>query len=263
MWGSRAMVVLAVTAALSGCGDEKADDDGASGDDGSLLSGRTLVVTSIDNGGEPWGLARDSEARFTFDDTTMGITAGCNSLSGNYRLDGDRLIVDAIGGTEMGCPEQLMKQDAWLASLFEVPVTVGQDPLTFTSGNVVLRLNDREDIHPDLPVDGTHWVLDGMIDGDAVSSVPNGVEAWLEIAEGAVTLNTGCNQGSGTVIVGDTTLTFGPLATTRKLCKFTDNGGQEVGQTMLAVLDGETTYSITEHSLTITKGEQGLTFRVD
>jgi hypothetical protein len=30
---------------------------------------------------------------------------------------------------------------------------------------------------------------------------------------------------------------------------------------MLAVLDGRTTYTITERSLTITRGKQGLTFR--
>ena len=247
---------------LSGCGDEKADDDGAGGDDLSLLSGRTLVVTSIDNGGEPWGLAQDSEARFTFDDTTMGIMAGCNHLSGNYRLDGDRLIVDGIGGTEMGCSKQLMKQDAWLASLFEVPVTVGQDPLTFTSGIVVLRLDDREDIYPDLPLAGTHWVLDGMIDGDAASSVPGAREAWLDITEdGKVSANTGCNRGSGSATIDGATLTFGPLATTRMACS--ETAAQHVEGAMRAVLDGETTYSITERSLTITKGEQGLTFRAE
>lgn len=256
------VAVVAVCALAAGCGDETGGDDGAGGDDVSLLSGRTLVVTTVTDDGQPHDLVPGSQVRFTFDDTTMGITAGCNHLSGDYSLDGGRLTVGPIGGTEMGCSAPLMSQDAWLSGLFEEPVTVGGDPLTFRAGSVVLTVADREDVSPDLPLTGTHWVLDGMIDGDAASSVPNGVEAWLEIADGGTaTVNTGCNQGSGRVTVDDATLTFGPLATTRKLCKFTSNGGQEVEQIMLAVLDGETTYTITERSLTITRGQQGLTFR--
>ena len=253
--------IIAVCALAAGCGDETADD-AAGGNDVSLLAGRTLVVTGVTDDGKPHDLVPGSQVRFTFDDKTMGITAGCNNLSGDYDLDGDRLTVGAIGGTEMGCERPLMDQDTWLAGLFEAPVTVGGDPLTFRSGRVVLTVADREDVLPDRPLVGTRWRVDGLVSGDAVSSVPSGVEAWLEIAEdGRVTLNTGCNQGNGTVAVGDATLTFGPLATTRKLCKFANNGGQEVEQTMLAVLDGETTYDIVEQSLSITKGQKGLTLR--
>jgi heat shock protein HslJ len=255
---------FALLLSLVGCGDQSSDDDTHGSADKASLAGRTLVVTSIDNGGEPWGLAEGSEARFTFDDTTMGITAGCNNLSGNYRLDEDRLIVDGIGGTEMGCSKPLMKQDAWLASLFEVPVTVGEDPLTFTSGIVVLRLADREDVSPDRPIVGTRWRVDGLVSGDAVSSMPQDVDAWIEIADdGTVTVNTGCNQGSGPVTIGSGSLTFGELSLTRKLCKFAENGGQEVEQTMLRVLAGEAAYQIEERSLSITKGQAGLNLRAD
>lgn len=255
------VAVAAVCALAAGCGDETRDD-GAGGDDVSLLSGRTLVVTGVTDGGKPHALVAGTQVRFTFDrDDKVGVSTGCNSMGGTYDLDGDRLVLSAMSMTEMGCPEPQMSQEAWLAELLGNPITVGSDPLTFTIGAVVLTLADREDVSPDLPLAGTHWSLDGMINGDAASSVPAGMDAWLELTEdGTVTLNTGCNQGGGTVTVDDATLTFGPLATTRKLCKF-NNGGQEVEQTMLAVLDGETAYSITEATLTITKGEQGLTFR--
>jgi heat shock protein HslJ len=260
MWGIRAIAVLAVTAALSGCGEETGDDESSGGDDVSALSGRTLVVTAVTDDGRPHDLVPGSQVRFTFDDKAMGITAGCNNLSGDYTLDGDRLTVGPIGGTEMGCSAPLMDQDTWLAGLFEAPVTVGGDPLTFRAGSVVLTLADREDVSPDLPLAGTHWVLDGMIDGDAASSVPGASEAWLEVAEdGTVTANTGCNRGSGRVTIDDATLTFGPLATTRRACA--DPSAQQVERAILAVLDGETAYSITERSLTITKGDRGLTFR--
>lgn len=254
------VAVAAVCALAAGCGEETGDDGGAGGDDVSLLSGRTLVVIEVTNDGEPHPLVSGSQVRFTFDDKTMGITAGCNNLSGDYALDGDALTVGPIGGTEMGCPAPLMDQDAWLAGLFEEPVTVGGDPLTFRAGSVVLTVADREDVSPDLPLAGTRWRVDGLVSGDAVSSVPGGAEAWLEIAEdGTVRVNTGCNQGSGSVTVGDGTLTFGPLATTRRTCA--DDAAQQVEKAVLAVLDGETTYAIEERSLSITNGEKGLGFR--
>lgn len=258
------VAAVAVCALTAGCGDETGDDGGAGGDEVSLLSGRTLVVTAVTDGGQPHDLVPGSQVRFTFDDRTMGITAGCNNLSGGYALDGDRLTVGPIGGTEMGCPAPLMDQDTWLAGLFEAPVRVDGDPLTFTIGTVVLTVADREDVSPDRPLAGARWRVDSLVSGDAVSSVPNGVEAWMEITEdGTVTVNTGCNQGSGAVTVDDATLTFGPLATTRKLCKFTSNGGQEVEQKMLEVLAGEATYQIEEQSLSITKGRAGLGLRAD
>jgi heat shock protein HslJ len=254
--------VVAVCALAAGCGEETGDDGDAGGDDVSLLSGRTLVVTGVTNDGKPHSLVSGSQVRFTFDDKTMGITAGCNNLSGDYALDGDRLTVGPIGGTEMGCPAPLMDQDSWLAGLFEGPVTVGGDPLTFRAGSVVLTVADRENVSPDLPLAGTRWRVDGLVSGDAVSSVPGGAEAWLEIAEdGTVRVNTGCNQGSGSVTVGDGTLTFEPLATTRRACA--DDAAQQVEKAVLAVLDGETTYDIVERSLSITKGQTGLGFRAD
>jgi len=256
------VAVVAVCALAAGCGEETGDDGGAGGDDVSLLSGRTLVVTAVTNDGKPHPLVSGSQVRLTFDDKTMGITAGCNNLSGDYALDGDRLTVGPIGGTEMGCPAPLMDQDAWLAGLFERPVTVGGDPLTFRAGSVVLTVADREDVSPDAPLTGTRWRVDGLVSGDAVSSLPDGVDAWLQIGDdGTVTANTGCNRGSGRVTTGEDTLTFEPLATTRRACA--DDAAQQVEKAVLAVLDGETTYDIEERSLSITNGQKGLTFRAD
>jgi heat shock protein HslJ len=260
----RAIAVLAVTAALAGCGDETGADDGVGGDDTSLLSGRTLVVTAVTDDGKPHQLVSGSQVRFTFDDSTMGITAGCNHLSGDYTLDGDRLTVGPIGGTEMGCPTPLMDQDTWLAGLFEEPVTVAGDPLTFRAGSVVLTVADREDVSPDLPLAGTRWALDGLVSGDSVGSVPSGAEAWLVIAaDGTVALSTQCKRWDSHATTGDGTLTFGPLKITSRAC--IDNSRQEEDAERLVreVLDGETSYQIEEHSLSITKGQKGLTFRAE
>jgi heat shock protein HslJ len=260
MWGMRVITMLAVTAALSGCGEKAGSDDSQATDPG-MLGGRTLVVTSVTDGGKPHELVPGTQVRFTFDkDNQVGVNTGCNSMGGTFEIDGDRLVMSAMSMTEMGCPEPQMKQETWIADLLGKPITIGRDPLTFTIGDVVLALVDREEVSPDLPLAGTRWRVDGLVSGDVNSSLPDGVDAWLEIAdEGKVTVNTGCNQGSGSVTTGDGTLTFGPLATTRMACA--DKAAQEVERAMLEVLDGETTYKIVEGSLSVTKGQQGLGFQ--
>jgi heat shock protein HslJ len=254
-----ATVAVAGVLALAGCGEDTGDDDVAGNEpQGTTLAG-TYVVTKITDGGQPHDLVPRSQVRLTFEDGTLGLQAGCNSMSGDYEVAGDRLTVGPIGGTEMGCEPPLMAQDTWLAGLFAAPVTVGTDPLTLTAGNVVLTLADRETVSPDRPLVGTTWQLDGLVTGDAVSSVPNGVEATLTISEdGSAVFGTGCNGAGATVEVGEGTIAWSDVVTEDKACP---GPASEVEQLVLAVLDGATTYTIEERSLTITNGDRGLNYR--
>ena len=43
--------------------------------------------------------------------------AGCNQMSGQGRLVGDRLVVGVLASTRMACSEPLMAQDQWLAGV--------------------------------------------------------------------------------------------------------------------------------------------------
>lgn len=260
MRGTLMVVMAAGLLALAGCGEEKAPPvDDVVGSPIQLAG--TYVVTGITDGGQPHALVPGSQVRISFADGNLGLQAGCNSMSGTVQIEDDTLTVGPMGGTEMGCPEPLMAQDTWLAGLFGVPVKVAEDPLTLTSGAVVLTLVEREVASPDLPLVGTRWVLDGLIQGDSVSSVPGLLVAEVTFPEeGEVVLNTGCNMGSGTVVTTGDTIAWGQLMLTKKACT-KDNGSVEGA--LLSVLDGETTYEIEEHSLTITKGDQGLTFRAE
>ena len=242
---------------LAACGDETGVE--AVRDPPHPLAGRTLVVTEVTEDGQPRPLVAGSEARFVFEVDTMRMSAGCNILSGGYELEGDRLVLGQLGGTEMGCPEDLMAQDAWLAGLFAEPVTLQEDPLALVSGSVVLRLADREQVSPDVALRGTRWLLDGLVDGEVVSSVPAGAEASLRIdRRGRAAVWTGCNSGSGRVEVGEGTLHWESLVTTLKGC--TGPAG-EVERTVVEVLQDRTTYEIVERQLTITRGERALVFR--
>ena len=66
--------------------------------------------------------------------------------------------------------------------------------------------------------------------------------AWIRILpNGEVGLNTGCNGGGGSVEVGPTDLTWGPLITTLIAC---EGPADETERVMLAVLQGTTPYEI-------------------
>lgn len=248
---------------LSACGGT-----GSGSDLADVLEGRTFLTRTVTQDSLLRHLAEGSELRLSFDDGTLALNAGCNHLRGDYRLADGRLEVGPIGGTEMGCSQELMAQDQWLIRFFADPVEIAldEDVLALTSGTTVLTLRDRTTASPDVPLVGTSWTLTTLIDGDTARSVPHGLDAGLEIdREGRLHVDTGCNGGSGPVDVlpdpeGDPsrgTLAIGPVAVTRKGCA---EEVMSVERAMLTVLDGEVGYAVEERSLTLSDGESGLGF---
>jgi len=255
----RMLTVLALLAGLAACGDSGSSPKGGAGGKASAdPSGTTYVVTGITESGKPRPPVEGSQIRFEFAEDRLVITAGCNTMSGGYTYDDGTLTVDTLAMTQMACPTALMEQDSWLAGLFEEPVemAISADDATITSGDVVLTLKDREVAAPDDALEGTHWELDSIADGSTVSSVPAGVTAWLELADGQVQLNDGCNNAHGTAVVSGTRITFGPLAGTKMACP----GSEDVQRAFATVLDGVTTYELDQGTLWIRKGDQGLGF---
>lgn len=143
-----AAALLAVT--LTGCGDEDpttmADDEPAqlSLDD---LSGRAFASVRVDGR----QLVGDSQIRLGFDGDELQANAGCNHLFGTLALDGDTLRASNLGGTEMGCPDGLNDQDAWLSDFLSAgpEVLLDGETLTLTGDGVVIELVEQE--VPDLP----------------------------------------------------------------------------------------------------------------
>jgi heat shock protein HslJ len=253
MLSSVPLLLLAVL--LVGCGSS---DDGKRlvADRGApRVDGHTYVVTGITQAGRPRRVVRGSELRLAFEGRQLRLTGGCNTMSGAYALEGSRLTVEGLSMTEMGCEQPLLDQDSWLAGLFEKPVqlTTGHDA-ALIAGDVVLALADREAVHPDRPLAGTRWVLDGIVDGSTASSVPEGTSARLEVRGRWARVLDGCDDVAATGTVSGSTITWGPGRGTLDAC--TPNAaslGLDVGDTA--------TYVITEDVLRITDGDRGLTFR--
>jgi heat shock protein HslJ len=163
--------------------------------------------------------------------------------------------------TEMGCSEPLMAQDRWLADLLDgATIALDGATLTLSKGGTLLTLDDREIADPDRDLLGTRWVVDGLVSGDAVSSVPAGVVAALTFSEGRVDVEAGCNRGGGGVEVADATLDFGPIALTKMAC---GASAMAVEQLVIQVLSGQVEFAIEAGVLAIDAGGVGLILRAE
>jgi heat shock protein HslJ len=241
--------VLASTLLIGACGST---DDPAGDTSGLDLTGRTFIGDQVTQDDEPYPLVKGSQIRLTFDEDTIGASAGCNTLGGDASWADGTLVVDTLAGTEMGCDQALMDQDTWLADLLTSTPTLllADDTLTLTSGGTVVVLSDEEVVVPDASLTGTAWVLDSIITGDAASSVPEGVQSTLQLKpSGLAFAELGCNTGRGGYQVDGSTITFEPMATTRMACEET---AMSVEDAVLAVLQGDVGFSIDGESLVLT-----------
>jgi heat shock protein HslJ len=219
------------------------------------VDGKTYLSTAVQGA----TIVPGSRIRLAFKDGSLSAGGGCNAIGGAYTITGGRLTVSQLMTTEMGCAQPLMAQDAWLATLLGgSDVTLVGDTLTLTNAKITLTLVDREVADPDRPIDGTMWILDGIVSGDTASSVPAGVTASIQITDGRIAINSGCNSGSATVTVAPDTLTFGPIALTKMACQ---EAVMSVEQSVVSTLTGTVRYTIEADVLTINAGSTGLTFR--
>ena len=239
--------VVAVVSACSVVG-------GGSPTPSAQLDGRTFLSSAVTGR----DLVPGTTVRLTFKDGQLGIHAGCNQMSGPYSVVDGRIRVGSMMTTEMGCDPKLMDQDTWVGQFIGgATITLNGDALTLVNGGVSMQLTDRVVADPDRPLIGTHWVVDGYVSGDAVSSV-SGIDASLTFTDDRIAVDTGCNTGGGPVTIEPTTFTVGPLALTKKACMLE---AAAVESAVVGTLSGTVTYSIEADQLTLTNGTSGLTLR--
>lgn len=258
-----AVMVMAVAAA--GCGGSTDDGGGAAdggASDGSTadLAGRQFVSESVEEDGETRQLVPSTKIFLSFDEGghNVGASAGCNSFSGPYEVEGDRLVVGQVGGTEMGCDEARHAQDEWLVELLmaDPAVELAGERLTITSGSTVVVLLDRAVADPDRPLTGTTWVLDTLVKGEVASTPPAGTRASIAFEEdGTFSVETGCNAGGGRYILEGDRLTFASYETTLMACK---DEREAVEAHMVGLLDaGEVRVEVEAGHLTLDGGAIG------
>ena len=262
--GIRGTLALALLVLAAGCGSDGGSGSGPVGRTVPELDGTSWLATSVTEQGQPHALVSGSQVRIDFADGRIKVDAGCNTMSGSYRLSEDsELTVGDLASTAMGCEQALMDQDTWLSSSAlakPLVASVDGDTLTLSRSGLEMVLTDRTLAAPDALLEGTTWQLTGIRTASTVSSVPAGtnVPTFTLAADGTVTVDTGCNSGSATATVSGSTITLGPVATTRKACA--DRAGRETEAAVLAVLEGDVDWAISEKTLTLTRGDNGLVF---
>lgn len=253
----RVLLILATVLAfaVTACAGGAASSPPGSAAPAAGLDGRTFLSRAVSGR----ALVAGSTIRLSFKAGSISASAGCNSMSGTYSVDGNVLRVGMMATTEMACQEPLMAQDRWLADLLDgATIALDGNTLTLAKGGVTVTLVDRVVADPDRPLLGTRWIVDGLISGEAVSSVPVGVIAALTFDAGQVAVETGCNSGGGSVTITDRTIAFGSITLTKKGCP---RPGTAVELAVTAVLQGQVGYTIEAGRLTLTAGERGLLLR--
>ncbi|MCX4526671.1 META domain-containing protein [Streptomyces sp. NBC_01551] len=106
---------------------------------------------------------------------------------------------------------------------------------------------------PKSPLTATEWTVDSLLDGDTAASLPAdaaGRARFAIAADGAVSGNLGCNRFSAKATVSGSSLTVGPLTTTRMAC---EGGPGEVERALTELFgSGPLTWRIQGRALTLT-----------
>ncbi len=242
--------LLLVALLSSACGSWAAADP---------LDGRSFLSTGVMQDGEPMSLVDGTRIRLSFGDDQLSANAGCNTIGGTYRVDGDVLDVEGGVMTEMGCDPALHDQDNWLSQFLadDPTIALNGNDLVLTAGGTVIDLLDTEVARPDLALQGTLWTVDSIIGGDAVASTPAGTTATFRFgADGTVEIDAGCNSGSGRYEADEDSLRLINVALTEMAC---EPPAGDLEAAIIPFLGGaELTYTIDESVLTRMAGDNGL-----
>ncbi|MEU3773584.1 META domain-containing protein [Streptomyces sp. NPDC032472] len=217
--------VLALAAATTAC----AEGSGPSGTPQDPAFEGSWSVHSLTADGKT--LTAPPSARLDVEPGTdphrakAGGVYGCNGFGATvvYGTGPERSTITVTPGatTAMACKD--MAFETAFAKLFRGRLEVHRT----TAGHLVLKASDGSTLDlvaqpptPDAPLTATAWTVTGLISGD-VSSLPAGADRKAVFTLGADSTASGtlgCNRFSAPVTVEGSTLTFGPLVTTRMAC---------------------------------------------
>jgi heat shock protein HslJ len=212
--------------------------------DAAALAGHTFLSTQVDG----QDLVADTQITLTFDDSTVGANAGCNTMTGGYKVDGGKLVVGQLAQTRMACEPALEAQDQWVAELLSGSPTIALDGanLTLEGGGTTAIFADRVSLSPQTRLDDTSWLIESLETDGTTMQAPDGAE--MSFSNGSVNVITGCNNASGSADVQNETITFGPMIATLKACEAELQQWQDA---LLGFLQGSVAYNVTGDDLVL------------
>lgn len=181
---------------LAACGSEAAPPTPSASVEGDPLGAWQLVEATVDD--RPLDLLEDHPVTAIVEASSIGGRSACNEYGGRIQLTGDGIRIEEVGGTLMGCAEDVMAlEQAYLTALGRVRVIeVIDGQLALRGAGVDLRF-DRQAEPPVAELVDTAWTLETLFVGD-VASPPGGDPATLELrADGTFSGSTGCRTFTG------------------------------------------------------------------
>jgi heat shock protein HslJ len=193
-------------------------------------TGETPIV---DLAGTEWVLAQHGPAdaprspitghapTLNFETDNLGGNASCNQYGGDYRIDGDRLIIGEIFQTVMACMDTAVmdQESAYRADLGLVhSFTRDGDHLVLFYEGGELRFN-RQYPPKDESLEGTPWQLTAFANGGVVHSLIEGSEVTAMFQEGQIRGNASCNQYFAAYRLDGDRLEVGDIGATKMGCE--------------------------------------------
>ncbi len=120
------------------------------------------------------------------------------------------------------------------------------------------RVNAPDLEHPLASLTGTRWILGEYHDAAGPHVVADGTRASLEISDGSLHVEAGCNSGRASATLHAETSDVGPLALTRMMC---DDDAMAVEAAVTSVLAGSVLYVLEGNVLTLRGSGTTLIYR--
>lgn len=220
-------------------------------------------MTSGTVDGEDIPLLDSHPVTITFEGNEVSGTASCNGYGGTFDLNGSSISISDLAMTEMACsPEETMEAEATFSEAITRVDTVSLDETLTLSGDSIEMVFEMLEPVPDDELTGTRWLLDGLIQGDTVSTPTTGSQAFIELfSDGSATGDTGCRPFSGEYVIEGAEVHMTELAADGHECEpdFADQDNlffSVVGDGFRVEIEGS--------KLTIrSRGGEGLSFMAD
>ncbi len=206
-----ALTIAAVSTSLVACS--------GSGGTGGTLEGTSWSLTSYVTGGTSTNLPAGVVVDATFANGRISGFSGCNNYNGPVTISGATIDVGTLATTLKLCdPSVGNVETAYLAALASAATfTATTDALTmYDSNGKPLLVYAAASANP---LEGA-WNVTGYNNGkEAVTSPMAGSTVTATFTpDGNVAGSTGCNDYSGPYKLDGTSLTVGPLVSTKKAC---------------------------------------------
>ncbi|WP_455360749.1 META domain-containing protein [Streptomyces sp. SYSU K21746] len=245
----------------SGAGSGSGAGGGSSVDTALPVTGVRWTVDTLTVNGKPAEAPAGAHVEIDAKGRASG-NFGCNRFGADVTVKGDAITVGPAQSTEIGCEKDLQQFETALTRAFsgELKAKLAGDRLTLTTqrgDTIALTSKPDKSEKPEKPVQliGPEWAVDSLLDGGTVSSLPADVAGKAQLTfgkDGTVGGSLGCNRVSGKATVDGSTLTFGRLASTRKMCP---GPVMETERALQNVLKGKVTYTIDGSTLTLTAAD--------